>query len=57
MSAKMLANTLNGIIATLLFVIKISFNSQPQNGYHKFTPGFLPMSNILTEKEVNYESI
>jgi hypothetical protein len=26
-------------------------------GYHKFTSGFRPMSNLLTEKEVNYESI
>ena len=27
------------------------------NGYHKFTSGFRRMSNLLTEKEVNYESI
>jgi hypothetical protein len=27
------------------------------NGYHKFTSGFWPMSNLLTVKEVNYESI
>jgi hypothetical protein len=26
-------------------------------GYHKLTSGFRPMSNLLTEKEVNYESI
>ena len=26
-------------------------------GYRKFTPGFQPMSNLLTAKEVNYESI
>ena len=26
-------------------------------GYHKFTSGFRPMSKLLTEKEVNYESI
>ena len=26
-------------------------------GYHKFTFGFRLMSNLLTEKEVNYESI
>ena len=27
------------------------------NGYHKFTFGIRRMSNLLTEKEVNYESI
>jgi hypothetical protein len=26
-------------------------------GYHKFIPGIRPMSNHLTEKEVNYESL
>jgi hypothetical protein len=26
-------------------------------GYHKFTSGFRRMSNLLTDKEVNYESI
>ena len=26
-------------------------------GYHKFTSGLRPMSNLLTVKEVNYESI
>jgi hypothetical protein len=26
-------------------------------GYHKFIPGIWPMSNLLTVKEVNYESI
>ena len=25
-------------------------------GYHRFTPGISPMSNLLTAKEVNYES-
>jgi hypothetical protein len=26
-------------------------------GYHRFISGILPMSNLLTVKEVNYESI
>jgi hypothetical protein len=26
-------------------------------GYHKFTQGIGPMSNLLTAKEVNYESV
>jgi hypothetical protein len=30
---------------------------QIPKGYHRFTSGIRPMSNLLTEKEVNYESI
>jgi hypothetical protein len=26
-------------------------------GYHRFISGIRPMSNLLTEKEINYESI